>query len=256
MQNSGTIEARLFYNGTSQGALETLAGKLVAAFADTSIKIRPRLIGDSDLAFAVGGLTLTVSHLAERMNVDDMAGCRRPGHPLMTRQDAWNGLRQHEAAMIIRISGPDYAATKQTRLGICFIAAMQAVKLAEPDFLHWGNSNILYSGQEYLAIAKSDTTTPANTVATSDEARQVPSAHSRPNAWMARSYRAHACSEAAIRPVSASPRHETTSSTDHKSPTHGAASSQHNAPLRERIVGQQRSARPMLQDLLNSLRAA
>ena len=153
MHNSGTIEARLFYSAAARIDLETLAGNLIAAFADTNIKIRPRLLADQDLAFAVGGLTMSVSRANDPVAVDGIANCKRPHDPTVARQTAIEGVKAHSEAVIIRITGADYVAQKQTRLGICLIATMQVVAQHQPDYLHWVSSNTIYTGQEYLAIA-------------------------------------------------------------------------------------------------------
>ena len=145
----GTIEAKLFYHADPAEGFARLADALPKAFASTDISLTARLATDTDLAFAIGGLTLTVSRSNRALDVAALAEVNRPEATTTPMQEARRRLYRHRAAVAIRLTGPDWAAKPETRLGLCYIATRQVMELGKPDLIHWAGSNTLYTLEEF-----------------------------------------------------------------------------------------------------------
>ena len=253
MSNSKTIQATLFYQTSTDIDFGDLGARLRSAFAETQVNIRPRLMSDNDLAFAVGGLTLTVSRSQDALNTDHLANCRRPLRAQMTRQEAVDGMRRHQCAVVICISGPDYVAQKQTRLGICLIAALQVLGLHQPQYLHWSGSDTLYSTAEFAATTAASDQPLAKTASFRTAENKT-----KANAWMSRAYSTSSAPVATPEPVRRKPAHVTTSAQVQNAPDRAHMASPYDAGsvLQNKAYQNRRSAAPMLHELFKSLRAA
>ncbi len=144
-----TIEAKLFYTADPAQAFAALGACVVEAFAKTDVEAKPRLATATDLAFAVGGLTLTVARTTRPLDIAQYENANRPeaaATPLVAVQGR---LNRHRTAVAIRVTGPTKAARQDTRLALCYIAAMQMLALQQPDLVYWARSATLYTIEEF-----------------------------------------------------------------------------------------------------------
>jgi len=107
------------------------------------------LQAEADLAFAIGGLTMTIARLSQGLDLGLLDTVKRPECAATPLEETRRRLYNHRAAVVIRITGPEGAAQEATRLALCYIATMQMLRLAEPDLLHWAKSNTLYTIEEF-----------------------------------------------------------------------------------------------------------
>lgn len=149
MSNDLTFESRLFYRTDPGAAFTTLSQDLVRAFARSKIEIRLLLQSDADLVFAVGGVTLTIARADRGLDLAPFQSVNRPECATASIADTRQRLSRHRGAVVIRVSGPDHAAKRETRLALIYIATMQMLNLALPDLVHWAHSNTLYTIEEF-----------------------------------------------------------------------------------------------------------
>ena len=256
MPNSKTIEATLFYQSAATLDFAALAAAMVNAFAGSNVRTRVRLMAQNDLAFAVGGLTMTLTRVVDPLSTEALSNCRRPMRPLINRQEALSGMRAHHSAIVLKISGPDYVAKTQTRLGICLMAAMQVFGIQKPDHVYWSASETLYSREEFMSVAAPQAAKAPESAAVGSSA--MPQRATEANAWMRRAYSTSATPMANDTPMRRKPVHFATSSHQKDGPDrqHTASPYDANAVLQDNANRNRRSAAPMLNDLLKSLRAA
>jgi len=161
MHRTVKSESVLFYHANPAMEFMALNARLVDAFARTGIKLRPRLATETELAFALGGVTLSVSLSQTPLDVRAFANINRPKAPTTTETTARKRLNQHCAAVVINVSGPLTQAKLETQLAICFIATQQMQELAPPNMIHWAKSNVLYTSEEFRSATGAHDPAPA-----------------------------------------------------------------------------------------------
>ena len=151
MQNKPSlIEAKLFY-AEDPVDFTRLSARVVEALARTDIAAHPRLVTDGYLAFALGGLTLSVARSDAAIDLDGADAAHRPAAAATPQPVTQRLLQDHRAAAAIRVTGPAEAATEGTRLAICYIATMQMLQLDPPELIHWRRSDTLYTLDEFCS---------------------------------------------------------------------------------------------------------
>ena len=154
-------ESTLFYHVNPAVEFMALNARLVKAFARTGIKLRPRLATETELAFALGGVTLSVSLSQTPLDIRAFENVNRPKAPTTTEKTARIRLFRHCAAVVINVSGPLAQAKLETQLAICFIATQQMQELAAPNLIHWSKSNVLYTSEEFRSASGAHDPAPA-----------------------------------------------------------------------------------------------
>lgn len=143
------IDTTLFFRADVAEAFAALPAALIDAFGKTRIQLVPRLTSATDLVMSIDGLTLSLTRMTNALDLDRFQNSNRPEAATTSTLIAHSRLTRHRGAIAMALTGPADLATKETRLGIIYIATMQIVQLVEPEVLHWGHSNTLYTMDEF-----------------------------------------------------------------------------------------------------------
>lgn len=149
MSNNTKIESTLYYNNSPFDGFQELGERLTSAFSRSGIQLRRRLSDYSDLVFSVGGVIISASQSVRQFGQGAASSFKqlKPSQTTLTDFHKWMGLQKPTIA--ISVTDKNGSAKLETRAAICYISTLQMVQLAEPSFVHWAKSGILYSIEEF-----------------------------------------------------------------------------------------------------------
>lgn len=147
-----SIKAHMYYDGDPQAAFAQLTHRLIDAFAKSGVTIRPRLVTSTDLAFMVGGLTLSCTFAGHALDVAARVRAGRPQAATVSLGGILDKLHRHRRAVVISVCGPQHLAKTDTRLALCYIATRHLMTLAPPELIYWAPSDTLYDLVEFCGV--------------------------------------------------------------------------------------------------------
>ena len=150
MDQTLNIESTLFFDTAVQPEFETLAQWVVRIFARSHIRVSPIYSSETDLVFEIGALKLSIARSDSPLDLKKFIQSKEPGTVFGPARAVQRQLVEHEAAIVIRVSGPESAAQSKTKLAICYMTTLQAIALQAPGLVHWSKSNTLYTYDQFF----------------------------------------------------------------------------------------------------------
>lgn len=165
MKKTVRIEATLFFQPRIAPEMSSLAKTVVAAFSMNHLQLCPKFISDHDLAFDIGGLTLTVAFSPEALDLTPFMHAKTPQTEFGLPPRTQRVLAGHGSAVVVQVTGSSQAAMAKTRLAVCYIAASRLIEALTPDLIHWAKSDTVYTYPEFCdrAAASAARRTPRRT---------------------------------------------------------------------------------------------
>lgn len=139
------VDATLFFAAPLGAGLQNVETEIRRSFSDQGVPVRAKFASPSDLVLGLDDLTLTIAYSPVPLDLTLFSQSRMPetyfGLPALLQRV----LAGHRCAIGLRISGRKGASQHKTRTALCYMATRCVLAVSEPQLIHWGTSDTLYT---------------------------------------------------------------------------------------------------------------